>query len=109
MSDLKPEAKASLEDLTRLRVQIDALDVELLNLLNRRAGIVEEIGNIKERLALGIYEPKREEQVFSNVLSQNLGPLQADAVKRIFERVIDEMRTVQKLKMNRPAMGDRTC
>jgi chorismate mutase len=93
MSEPKPE------DLTRCRVQIDALDVELLELLNRRTAIVEEIGRIKETLAMGIYEPKREEQVFANVLSHNQGPLQPEAVKRIFERIIDEMRTVQKVNM----------
>jgi chorismate mutase-like protein len=93
MSDPKPE------DLTRCRVQIDALDVELLELLNRRTAIVEEIGRIKEKFSLGIYEPKREEQVFANVLSHNQGPLPADAVKRIFERIIDEMRMVQKINL----------
>jgi chorismate mutase-like protein len=90
------------EDLVDCRVRIDAIDIELLELLNRRTEIVEEIGRIKETLAIGIYEPKREEQVFANVLSHNAGPLPAEAVKRIFERIIDEMRTVQK--MNR-----KTC
>jgi chorismate mutase-like protein len=87
------------EDLAQCRIKIDALDIQLLELLNRRTSIVEEIGRIKESLALGIYEPKREEQVFANVLSHNQGPLPPEAVKRIFERIIDEMRTVQKLKM----------
>ncbi len=93
MSDPKPE------DLLPCRVQIDALDIEILELLNRRTQIVEEIGRIKESLALGNYEPKREEAVFANVLSHNQGPLPPEAVKRIFERIIDEMRTVQKLNM----------
>ncbi|MBV9939331.1 MAG: chorismate mutase, partial [Acidobacteriaceae bacterium] len=53
----------------------------------------------KQMLHLAIYEPKREEQVFANVLRHNTGPLPPDAVKRIFERIIDEMRTVQKLKI----------
>ena len=48
---------------------------------------------------MGIYEPKREDQVFANVIGHNAGPLPNDAVKRIFERIIDEMRTVQKLKI----------
>jgi chorismate mutase-like protein len=87
------------EDLVHCRVKIDALDIEILELLNRRTQIVEEIGRIKESLALGIYEPKREEAVFANVLSHNQGPLPPEAVKRIFERIIDEMRTVQKLNM----------
>lgn len=87
------------EDLTRCRVRIDELDLRLLDLLNQRTAIVEEIGRIKEELRLAIYEPKREEQVFANILENNAGPLPPDAVKRIFERIIDEMRTVQKLKM----------
>jgi chorismate mutase len=61
--------------------------------------VVEEIGRIKQVLHLAIYEPKREDQVLQNVLTHNRGPLPPAAVQRIFERVIDEMRTVQKLKM----------
>jgi chorismate mutase len=46
-----------------------------------------------------IYEPKREDEVYENVTCHNGGPLAADAVRRVFERIIDEMRTVQKLRM----------
>jgi chorismate mutase len=89
----------SLEDLVRCRETIDELDRQLLDLLNQRTTIVEEIGRIKQHMRMGIYEPKREEQVFANILEHNHGPLPPDAVKRIFERIIDEMRTVQKLKI----------
>lgn len=98
----------SLEDLARCRERIDSIDLRLLRLLNERTAIAEEIGRIKQELTLGIYEPKREEQVFANVLAHNSGPLPNDAVKRIFERIIDEMRTVQKIKMlerNSPPSG----
>jgi chorismate mutase len=96
----------SPEDLKRCRVEIDALDLRLLELLNQRTRIVEEIGNVKQALHMGIYEPKREDQVFANVTGHNSGPLPNDAVKRIFERIIDEMRTVQKLKI---VAKDSTC
>ena len=89
----------SMERLAECRRQIDAVDLRLLALLNERTRIVEEIGRIKQTLAMPIYEPKREDQVFHNVISNNLGPLSAEAVKRVFERVIDEMRTVQRDKM----------
>jgi chorismate mutase len=89
----------SLQDLSNCRERIDAVDVQLLELLNRRTAIVEEIGRIKQALELPIYEPRREDQVFANVLHHNRGPLTAEAVKRLFERIIDEMRNVQKLKM----------
>ena len=89
----------SPEDLHRCREVIDEIDLQLLRLLNQRACVVEEIGRIKQALRTPIYEPKREEQVFANVLGHNAGPLPPDAVKRVFERIIDEMRTVQKLKI----------
>lgn len=87
------------DDLENCRVRIDEIDLRLLDLLNQRTAIVEEIGRIKQELQLAIYEPKREEQVFANITLHNQGPLPPDAVKRIFERIIDEMRNVQKLKI----------
>ena len=89
----------SLDDLAICREEIDLLDLDLLRALNQRTAVVERIGRIKQELHLAIYEPKREEEVFENVIGHNHGPLPHDAVKRIFERIIDEMRTVQKLKM----------
>ena len=89
----------SIQRLAECRNQIDAVDLKLLALLNERTRIVEEIGRIKQDLALPIYEPKREDQVFHNVTSNNQGPLSAEALKRIFERIIDEMRNIQRDKM----------
>jgi chorismate mutase len=89
----------SIQRLAECRTQIDAVDLKLLALLNERTRIVEEIGRIKQNLSLPIYEPKREDQVFHNVTSNNNGPLTAEALKRIFERIIDEMRNIQRDKM----------
>jgi chorismate mutase len=89
----------SIQRLAECRHQIDAVDLKLLVLLNERTRIVEEIGRIKQDLSLPIYEPKREDQVFHNVTSNNKGPLSAEALKRIFERIIDEMRNIQRDKM----------
>jgi chorismate mutase-like protein len=89
----------SKEKLADCRRRIDAVDVRLLALLNERTRIVEEIGRIKHEMALPIYEPKREDQVFHNVITHNQGPLSTEAVKRVFERIIDEMRTVQRDRM----------
>jgi chorismate mutase-like protein len=90
----------SIQRLADCRTQIDAVDLKLLALLNERTRIVEEIGRIKQDLSLPIYEPKREDQVFHNVTSNNNGPLTAEALKRIFERIIDEMRNIQRDKMH---------
>jgi chorismate mutase-like protein len=88
-----------LDDLARCRETIDKIDLRLVDLLNERTAVVEEIGRIKQHLTLHIYEPKREEQVFANITQHNKGPLPAESILRIFERIIDEMRNVQKLKM----------
>lgn len=91
--------EAALEALGKCREQIDELDVRILQLLNQRAGIVGQIGHIKQSAEMPIYEPKREDQVFENVTAHNAGPLSPDAVKRVFERIIDEMRKVQRDRM----------
>jgi chorismate mutase len=84
------------EALARCRARIDELDRRLIDLLNARTALAAEIGAIKQRARMPVYEPKREEQVFANVTSHNRGPLTTEGVKRIFERIIDEMRRVQK-------------
>lgn len=81
------------------RGRIDEIDRQIRDLLNQRTAVVEQIGRIKREAALPIYEPKREDQVFRNVMESNPGPLPSDAVKRVFERIIDEMRTVQRDRM----------
>ncbi len=85
--------------LDACRERIDSVDLKILELLNERTRIVEDIGRIKRTLELPIYEPKREDQVYRNVIECNPGPLTEHAVKRIFERIIDEMRTVQRVRM----------
>ena len=100
------EAKRALAES---RKAIDALDLRLLELLNERTRVVEEIGRAKEALDLPIYEPKREDDVFRNVTDHNRGPLTADAVKGIFERIIDEMRTLQRMRRQQREQGEKEC
>lgn len=84
--------------LAECRVKIDDIDRQLVELLNRRTLIVEDIGRAKQGAGLPIYEPKREDDVYRNVLTQNAGPLTPDALRRIYERIIDEMRSLQKMR-----------
>jgi chorismate mutase len=91
--------ESAQEKLAECRRNIDRIDAQVLALLNERARVVEIIGAVKREHAMPVYEPKREDEVYRNVLDHNHGPLPADAVRRIFERVIDEMRTLQKNRM----------
>jgi chorismate mutase/prephenate dehydratase len=81
------------------RELINDLDRRILELLNERTRIVEEIGRIKRECGIRIYEPKREEEVLRNIEEHNAGPMAQEAARRIFERIIDEMRTLQRLRM----------
>jgi chorismate mutase len=92
-------ASGPLNALAQCRDRIDELDRRLVDLLNERTSIVEEIGRVKREADLPIYEPKREVQVFENITRHNRGPLSADSLKGIFERIIDEMRRIQKDRM----------
>ncbi|MBV9769246.1 MAG: chorismate mutase [Bryobacterales bacterium] len=89
----------SIDKLADCRRRIDQVDIRIVELLNERTEIVHEIGRIKRQLSMPVYEPKREDQVFQNVTTNNRGPLTPEALKRIFERIIDEMRTIQQKKM----------
>jgi chorismate mutase len=97
------EARAKLDEY---RVLIDDVDRRIVDLLNERTRVVEEIGRVKKHSDLPVYEPKREEQVFANIIRHNRGPLSPEAVRRIFERIIDEARSIQRARMTQPD-GDR--
>lgn len=83
-------------DIEGWRKQIDAVDRKLVELLNRRSRYAIEIGKIKAKRALPVYTPSRELQVLSNVVRANRGPLDDKAVRRLFERIIDEARGLER-------------
>jgi chorismate mutase-like protein len=85
--------------LASCREGIDDIDRRLVALLNERTAIVERIGQVKKEAQLAVYEPKREDAVYANVSASNKGPLPDEALQRIFERIIDEMRKVQRERM----------
>jgi chorismate mutase len=96
-----PTSEEAARALGVCRERIDSVDLRITELLNERTSIVQEIGRIKSSAQLPVYEPRREDQVFANVTLHNEGPLPDDALRRIFERIIDEMRKVQKDRMEK--------
>ena len=83
-------------DLTPWRDRIDALDGAIIHLLNERASCAIAIGHIKKAMHMPVYVPAREEQVLQNVMHTNPGPLQDQAVRRLYERIIDETRSLER-------------
>jgi chorismate mutase len=83
-------------DISDWRKQIDDLDRKLVELLNQRARAAIEIGRLKRNTDLPIYEPDREREVIANAEKSNAGPLDARDLSKIYERIMDVMRSIQK-------------
>ncbi len=84
--------------IDEIRIAINRLDSELLRLFNERAALALEIGHIKKELGLPIYDPRREKMIFERMRQENEGPLDNSAIVRLFERVIDESRSLERAK-----------
>jgi chorismate mutase len=87
-------------EIDELRHRIDVIDDQLVRLLNVRVACALEIGRLKHDAGLPIYQPEREKQVLDQVrkaATDLAGPLEAEAVVRIFERIIDEARRAERI------------
>ena len=96
---------AGEKPLNDWRQQIDALDAELLRLLNQRAGIACEIASIKVAFGLPAYDGRREAQVLARVTEKNTGPLDQQSVTAIFHSIIQETRRLGTQRMQE--QGDK--
>jgi chorismate mutase len=86
--------EAAIEEFRR---RIDQIDDQLMKLLNSRSACAVEIGRLKRRLGAPVYQPDREKWILERAERNNPGPLDSGAVRRVFERVIDESRRLERL------------
>lgn len=96
----------SADAIRAFRDRIDVLDRQLVDLLNERAACAREIGRVKGADGTPIYQPAREADVLANVRRSNRGPLSDDALSRLFERVIDEARWLERHALDTEAKRD---
>ena len=82
--------------LAEFRDQIDRLDEQLVRLLNDRATSALQLGALKSHAGIETYQPEREIAVLQHARDTNGGPLGADAITRLFERIIDENRRLER-------------
>jgi len=83
-------------DVNDWRKRIDELDAKLVELLNERSRFVAEIGRLKRKTKQPIYQPEREREILERVQALNRGPLRNEALKRLFERILDEARALEQ-------------
>jgi chorismate mutase len=80
------------------RKEINHLDSELLRIFNERASLALKIGEIKKEMNIPVYDPAREKRIFDAMAEANQGPLENEAITRLFERVIDESRRLERIR-----------
>jgi chorismate mutase len=85
------------------RKHIDELDRKLVELLNQRAAAAKEIGKLKRKTDLPVYEPTREREIFENIRKTNPGPLPDRDLVQLYERIIDVMRKLQQEQLTEGA------
>jgi chorismate mutase/prephenate dehydratase len=81
--------------LTPLRSQIDAIDRELLTLLNRRAALALQVGEVKKHAGMPAFRPERETQVIDGLKAINPGPLATDSVAPIWREIMSACRALE--------------
>jgi chorismate mutase/prephenate dehydratase len=81
--------------LDEWRDEIDAIDAEIVNLVNRRARIAQKIGILKAKAGLPIVDLEREEAILRNACAHSKDVLENDSIMRIFKRIIQESRQIQ--------------
>ena len=89
------ENDAPNPDLLALRVQIDALDRELLEALNRRAKLAQTVGEVKKREGSVAFRPEREAQVIDGLKAANPGPLKTESVAPIWREIMSACRSLE--------------
>jgi chorismate mutase len=94
-----------MSDLKTLRAAIDAIDEQLVTLLNARSAHALAIGKLKEQSHEPVYQPAREADVLAHVRAANAGPLDDGAITRLFERIIDEARRLERLAAHPQSSG----
>jgi chorismate mutase-like protein len=85
-----------MSDLNSLREKIDAIDSELIRLLNERSVVAKEIGSVKNREGLPIYSPEREERVLRSLVEKSQGPLSSDAIRAIYREIMSAALALEK-------------
>lgn len=94
-------------NLADWRRRIDEIDKKLVKLLNERSQCALEIGKLKQAANIPLYQPERENEVLANAEANNSGPLTDAAIRRLFERIIDEARAAERDAMHSDGAGNK--
>ena len=81
--------------LMELRSQVDGLDLRLLDLLNKRAQLVVEIGALKYQNNIPMRDRSREREIVKRLVGENTGPLDEEAILKLYRVIFYQFRRLQ--------------
>ncbi len=84
-----------MEELKKLRKEIDLIDSKIVELLNERGKVALKVGHVKSSNNKAYYNPAREGEVYRNVISYNEGPLKDEHLQNIFREIISACISVE--------------
>jgi chorismate mutase-like protein len=82
-------------NLDELRTQLDTIDNQIVRLLSQRAEVILQVADVKKQNGLPVHVPEREDAILSRLRRRNPGPLDGEAIERIYRLIIDEMRNFE--------------
>ncbi len=88
-------ADEKVREIEEIRARIDEIDCQIVKLLNERATMALEIRNLKPQVHWGLYDPKREEEIFAHLASCNDGPLYSDNLREIYSAILHVMKEMR--------------
>lgn len=91
----QPDDRPVDEQLADLRVRIDAVDQQLLDLINQRARLAQAVGEVKKLDGSPVFRPDREAQVIDRVKAQNPGPVREDSLAPIWREIMSACRALE--------------
>jgi chorismate mutase len=83
-------------DLDQLRREIDSVDQQILKLVHERVRLVMKVGEYKRERGMPVYDPSRERALLDRLCKSAEPPVDADTIRRIFERLVDESRRIEQ-------------
>lgn len=97
----------SNKELESYRVMVDEVNLELLNLINKRAELIQEIGNLKTRQGLPRFDPIREREMINKIIEHNVGPFDDNTIRYLFKQIFKASLDLQQEENNRKLLVGR--
>lgn len=94
--EMRGDRKLSDSTLNQLRAELDAINLDLLKILSKRATIVQQIADIKRKQGVTKFDPEREKQMLDQLVSQNEGPFENEAIRHLFKQIFKASLQLQK-------------